>query len=84
MLTIKGNARGISWLSRTLQFMKSINSPVPHLCGARAERCLWYRFSRSLVLNFSDLRSGYSRVECLGISRKYRELKRQGKVVPYP
>jgi hypothetical protein len=83
-LTIKGNASGIFWLSRTLQFMKSINSPVPHLYSARAERCLWYRFSRPLVLTFADLRSGYSGVECVGISRKYRELKRQSKVVPSP
>jgi hypothetical protein len=84
VLMIKGSASGISWLSHTLQFMKSINSPVSHLYGVRAGRCLWCRFSRPLVLTFSDLRSGYSGVECVGFSRKYRELKRQGKVFPSP
>jgi hypothetical protein len=34
--------------------------------------------------NFSDLQSGYSAVECVGISMKYRAIKRQGKVVPSP
>lgn len=54
-------------------------------CSGRALSVVQrYRFSRQLVLTFSDLRSGYSGVECVVISRKYRELKRQGKAVPSP
>jgi hypothetical protein len=49
---IEDNESGISWLLRTLQFIKSINSPVPHLYGARAGHSLWYSFSIPLVLTF--------------------------------